>query len=287
MKFYVFREMFEVNVYGTFNFVKACIPEMVEGGGGAICVISSVLGLKGRKYDATYAATKFAQVGLAQSVAEEHAKHNIVVVPICPGFVDTDMTRRTIAGVVKHKGMSAEQAQALLASKNAQGRILKTEEIAEAVAYCCSGSPSVENGEPMTLTGKTEPRLLRLVNWIRTSAAAAPKLLVPISGGSDSALSFAACSMAFPDRTFGVYVGSPDTLRCREWFERVGKVAYVQDLNPEENDEIGRWTKFLRMAHSERAWLVGSRNHTEEVTGLFSLVSRVATFIAACQYLEI
>ena len=117
----VWKAMFDVNVFGAFAFIQACLPTMIERKQGSVSIISSTLGLKGHKNDSAYSATKFALVGLAQSLAAEVKKHNIVVVPICPGFVDTEMTDRTLAGIVKHKGVSLAQAEQIVAASNPQG----------------------------------------------------------------------------------------------------------------------------------------------------------------------
>lgn len=149
----VWRHMFAVNVHGTFYFVQACLPQMIEQKAGNICVISSSIGLKGCKYESAYSATKHALIGFAKSVALENAKHNIVIVPICPGFVETDMTGRTIAGIMKHRGFSEDQARDLIAEQNPQKRILPAEEVADAVDLVCSGRIPALNGNPLVLTG--------------------------------------------------------------------------------------------------------------------------------------
>ena len=144
---------FAVNVHGNFWFVQACLPHMVAARKGYICFINSILGLKGRKYDALYSATKHAQVGLARSLGEEYAKHGIVTVPVCPHFVDTEMTRRMFPTIARHKGITEAEAESLIASQNPQGRIIAPEEVAEAVALICSGKVDSLNGQAMVLGG--------------------------------------------------------------------------------------------------------------------------------------
>ena len=51
------------------------------------------------------------------------------------------------------------------------------------------------------------PSIEKLVSWIRTAAAGAHGLLVPISGGSDSALCFWLCRQALPGKVIGVHAG--------------------------------------------------------------------------------
>lgn len=150
---HTWREMFEINVHGSFWFIQVCLPEMQETQHGTICLISSIAGLKGYKYQAAYCATKHALVGLARSLALEHAKHGIVVVPICPAFVASDMTQHTVAGLVKYRGISEAEAENLIAATNPQHRIIPPEEVAEMVAMVCAGQLPSLNGNPLILSG--------------------------------------------------------------------------------------------------------------------------------------
>lgn len=147
------KEIFAVNVDGAFWFAQAVLPEMIEAKGGSISMISSSAGLKGVKYDAAYSASKFAMVGLAQSLALEYAKHGIVVIPICPGFVESEMTDRTIAGIARHQNLTPEAARVKVENTNPQRRIIPAAEVADAVALVASGAINSLNGHPLVLTG--------------------------------------------------------------------------------------------------------------------------------------
>jgi NH3-dependent NAD+ synthetase len=123
------------------------------------------------------------------------------------------------------------------------------------------------------------PLLASLVEWLRHTAAQAHGLLVPISGGSDSALCFWLCTEALPDRTLGVHAG-PD-LRCRSWFESRGRVEIIPPpgATTAREREVHRWAVMLSLGLTQLRWLVGSRNRTEEVFGTYSLASRLATVL--------
>lgn len=149
----IWKEIFAVNVDGSFHFAQACLPVMMEQKQGTITFINSISGLKGFKYDSAYTASKHAQLGFARSLALEYAKHGIVVVPICPHFVESDMTRRTIAGLVRHRGISEAQAEDIVKNTNPQKRIIPAQEVAEAVALVASGKLPSLNGHPLMLTG--------------------------------------------------------------------------------------------------------------------------------------
>jgi 3-hydroxybutyrate dehydrogenase len=149
----LWRRIFDVNVHGSFYFVRACLPAMLEQGRGAIVLMSSVAGVRGLAYDAAYTATKHALVGLARSLALEYGKRGIVVVPICPGFVASEMTDRAVHGLVERQGLSEDEATRKIAATNPQRRIIPAEEVAEAVALACSGLVPSLGGHPLMLSG--------------------------------------------------------------------------------------------------------------------------------------
>ena len=126
-----------------------------------------------------------------------------------------------------------------------------------------------------------DARLACLVEWIRVEAAEAKNgLLVPISGGSDSALCFWLANKALPGKVVGVHAGSPKTLRCRKWFASIGtEIAFVKPPGRRAEVEEMRWARFLALNLERRTWLVGCRNRTEDELHSYSLASRVATFL--------
>jgi NADP-dependent 3-hydroxy acid dehydrogenase YdfG len=87
--------MLDVNVAGTVWAVRAAVPELKKAGGGDIVIVSSVAGLRGDADEAVYAATKFAQVGLAGAVDRELRQHGIRVSAICPAGVNTEFALGT------------------------------------------------------------------------------------------------------------------------------------------------------------------------------------------------
>jgi NAD(P)-dependent dehydrogenase (short-subunit alcohol dehydrogenase family) len=147
------ERIFAVNVHGSFHFIQACLPGMLERRGGTIVLMSSTAGVRGYKYIAAYTASKHALVGLARSLAQEYGKHGIVIVPICPGFVESPMTRKTIHGIAEHRGISVEEAERIIKDVNPQRRIIPAEEVAEMVAVACSGRVPSLSGQPVILSG--------------------------------------------------------------------------------------------------------------------------------------
>ncbi len=114
----------------------------------------------------------------------------------------------------------------------------------------------------------------KLIDWIRANTPKGAGVLIPVSGGSDSALAFWLYNQAIPARAKAVFCGRD--LRAKEWFEATGEVLY-SDLKIEngKNAEIERWAHFLTLAIQENRILVGSRNRTEDTLGTFSHASKV------------
>jgi 3-oxoacyl-[acyl-carrier protein] reductase len=84
------QEMMDTNVAGTVWPIRAAVPRLLEAGGGDIVIVASVAGLRGAEDEAVYAATKFAQVGLAGALDRELREHGIRVITICPGGTATE-----------------------------------------------------------------------------------------------------------------------------------------------------------------------------------------------------
>lgn len=84
------RTMTRTNVEGTVWAVRAAVPEFRRSGGGDIVIIASVAGIRGGGNEAVYAATKFAQVGLAGSLDREVRTDGIRVTLICPAGTHTE-----------------------------------------------------------------------------------------------------------------------------------------------------------------------------------------------------
>ncbi len=89
------QTMIDTNVTGTVWPIRAAVPYLLEAGGGDIVIVSSVAGLRGAGDEAVYAATKFAQVGLAGGLDRELRAKNIRVNAICPGGVATEFAMGT------------------------------------------------------------------------------------------------------------------------------------------------------------------------------------------------
>ena len=84
------REMMDTNIAGTVWPIRAAVPGFIDAGSGDIVIVGSVAGLRGAGDEAVYAATKFAQVGLAGGLDRELRESGVRVSTIAPGGTATE-----------------------------------------------------------------------------------------------------------------------------------------------------------------------------------------------------
>jgi NAD(P)-dependent dehydrogenase (short-subunit alcohol dehydrogenase family) len=82
-----------VNLRGVILGCHHFVPAMVRAGGGHVVIVASAAGFVANAALAAYCTTKFAVLGLAEALADELARHSIGVTAICPGLIDTPITR--------------------------------------------------------------------------------------------------------------------------------------------------------------------------------------------------
>lgn len=84
------RQLLEINYLGTFHAVRAALPVFRQQGSGHLIIVSSIVGKRGVPYMGAYAATKFAQVGLAECLRAELAGSGIHVSVVFPVSTETE-----------------------------------------------------------------------------------------------------------------------------------------------------------------------------------------------------
>jgi NAD(P)-dependent dehydrogenase (short-subunit alcohol dehydrogenase family) len=149
----LWRRMIAVNLDGTFHCTQAVLAGMLAAGWGRIINIASTAGVTGYGYVTAYCAAKHGVVGLTRALAVEVATKGVTVNAVCPGFTDTDIVREAVANIVAKTGRTAEQAQAELASRNPQKRLVRPEEVANAAVWLCLPGSEAITGQAIAVAG--------------------------------------------------------------------------------------------------------------------------------------
>jgi 3-hydroxybutyrate dehydrogenase len=142
-----------VNATGVFLCAQAFLPGMVERGWGRVVNVASVASRAGAPYTAAYAASKHAVLGFTRSAALEVARHGVTINCVCPGFVDTDMTRESVARIVAKTGRTEDEALASLLALSPQRRLITPEEVAGAVVWLCDDAARGVNAQSIVIDG--------------------------------------------------------------------------------------------------------------------------------------
>jgi NAD(P)-dependent dehydrogenase (short-subunit alcohol dehydrogenase family) len=137
-----FASLLKVNVTGTWLCMRSELKHMEQQGGGVIVNTSSVSGLVGRTGSGAYSASKHAINGLTKTAALEYAAAGIRVNAVCPGFIDTEFVKSSVA----------TRGEGLLASVPMH-RLGTPEEVAEMVVWLLSDRARYVTGSLLGVDG--------------------------------------------------------------------------------------------------------------------------------------
>jgi 3-oxoacyl-[acyl-carrier protein] reductase len=135
--------MLQINLSAPRRLIQLLSSGMSERGWGRIVNVGSIFGHVTKAGRASYSSTKGALESLTRAAAVELAPHSVLVNTICPGYVETDMTRRN---------NSAEAIATIEAAIPAQ-RLAQPVEIARCVAWLCSEENSYLTGQAIVVDG--------------------------------------------------------------------------------------------------------------------------------------
>jgi len=147
------RAHLDVNATGAFLCTRAVIGGMRSRGSGAIVTVASTAGRVGTRYTAAYTASKHAAVGLMRAAAAELAGSGATANAVCPAFVDSPMTDRSVTNIVARTGRDAAAARDALERATPLHRLLAPDEVAGAVAWLASPAATAVNGQALVLDG--------------------------------------------------------------------------------------------------------------------------------------
>ncbi len=120
------QHMLDVNVMGVMNGIHAVLPSMIKRKTGTIINVSSVAGRKTYRHHAAYCSTKFAVHAMTENLREEVSQHNVRLITIAPGAVETELLSHTTADDIREDYESW---------KKEIGGVLISEDIARAILF--------------------------------------------------------------------------------------------------------------------------------------------------------
>jgi len=139
---FLWREVIDVDLTGTFNYVAACAPGFKRQNAGKIVLVSSTLGLRARRGVANYSAAKAGVIGLAKAAARDLGRYGVNVNAVAPGLVDTALTRDMPADI-KEK----------LQEETCLGRLATPADIAGVIFFLCGEEARHVTGEVVRVDG--------------------------------------------------------------------------------------------------------------------------------------
>ena len=137
-----FDAVINVNLRGTFLFIRAAARPMIKGRRGRIINVASVSGMMGNPGQANYSASKAGVIGLTRTAARELAGRNITVNAVAPGFIATEMTAALGDEIV-------EQVK----QRTPLGRLGDPQDVADAVLFLASDAASFITGHVLVVDG--------------------------------------------------------------------------------------------------------------------------------------
>lgn len=142
------QKMFDVNVHGVLNGIHCVLQTMMDNNNGTIINISSIAGRKTFPNHAVYCGTKFAIHAMSENIREEVAAHNVRVVTIAPGAVETELLGHTTSDEIKDGYQDW---------KKSMGGAIHSTDVANAIYYAYSQPQNVCIREIVLAATKQQP----------------------------------------------------------------------------------------------------------------------------------
>lgn len=147
------RRMTATNLDGVFVTLQAAMATLPTDMPARMIVISSIAGVRGLKRAVPYTVTKHGVIGLIRGLSEEYMGGPITFNAICPGYVDTDIVRAQIPGLMARQDISETKALAAFAQGNRHNQLLQVDEITSTTLWLCTDGARSVNGQTIQISG--------------------------------------------------------------------------------------------------------------------------------------
>ena len=147
------RRTVDVNLNGQFYCARRAVPLLKRNSDGVIINVSSVAGRLGYAYRLPYAATKWAIVGMTQSLSLELGPAGIRVNALLPGIVEGPRMNRVIQARADELGIDFDTMKDRYLEKIALGRMVTHDDLAAMVLFLCSPLGRNISGQALSVCG--------------------------------------------------------------------------------------------------------------------------------------
>ena len=149
----LWQQMIDTNLTGAFLTLREGLRQLQGREWGRLIVISSITGLKGYPYVSAYGASKHGVVGLMRMIAQEVAGTGITSNALCPSYLNTEMTERTIENIIEKTGRTREEALKSITRMSPLGRLIEPSEVTAAALWLCGAGSDAINGQAIGIAG--------------------------------------------------------------------------------------------------------------------------------------
>lgn len=147
------RQVFDVNLFGSMQLTQAVIPHMKAAGGGSIVMVNSMSIRIIEPRFGGYAASKGALMAATQTLAKELGAYKIRVNSVVPGYIWSEKLAAYFAQIAKQRGTTFEAVRDEIAARTALNHIPTSEEIAGTVVFLASDLSAVVTGQAIDVNG--------------------------------------------------------------------------------------------------------------------------------------